>query len=116
MSEVKRYDVNEEWAHSGVVEAGDYVFVNYCSIGLDLPMEDQVRGAFDQLEKRLQLVGLTLESVVKIDALFGDIRDIPIMEKVIKERFHGKYPARKSFERDHSGKHTFQVDAIAYKG
>ena len=43
------------------------------------------------------------------------------MEKVIKERFHDKYPARKSIQTEFA--HTegirellFQVDAIAYCG
>lgn len=116
MPEIKRHDVNEEWAHSGIIEAGDFVFVGYCAAGAELPIEEQINKAFDQLEDRLHLVGLTLESVVKMDALFGDIHDIPIMEKVIKERFHGKYPVRKSFERDHDGRRSFQVDAVAYKG
>lgn len=25
-----RGDVNEDWAHSGIVEAGGFVFINYC--------------------------------------------------------------------------------------
>jgi hypothetical protein len=26
--EIKRSDVSEKWAHSGIVEAGDFVFIN----------------------------------------------------------------------------------------
>lgn len=48
------------------------------------------------LSKRLSFIVLTLESVVKLDALFKNIWDIPIMEKVIKKRFDRKYSARKS--------------------
>lgn len=45
----------------------------------------------------------------------------PIMEKVIKERFHGKYPVRKSIQTEfaHTGGESglqFQVDGIAYAG
>ncbi|MDR1209776.1 MAG: RidA family protein [Clostridiales bacterium] len=120
MSGIKRYDVNEEWAHSGVVEAGGFVFVNYCVGNVGQPAEAQIRGAFDELETRLSLVGLTLESVVKFDAMFRDIWNIPIMEKVVKERFRGKYPARKSIQTEfaHKGGEDgglcFQLDAIAY--
>ncbi len=114
MSEIIRHDVNEEWAHSGIIEAGDFVFIGYCS-GVGNTTEEQVNGAFDHLELRLKSVGLTLESIVKMDAMFEDISEIPIMEKVIKERFHGKYPVRKSFERNKNGGVKFQVDAIAYK-
>lgn len=41
------------------------------------------------------------------------------MEKVIKERFNGKYPVRKSIQTefaDQNNRLLFQVDAIAYLG
>jgi len=118
MSEIIRHDVHDGWAHSGMVEAGDFVFVNYCVGNVGQSIENQINGAFDHLEKRLATIGLALDTVVKIDALFKNIWDIPIMEKVIKERFNGKYPARKSIQTEFahkSGELLFQVDAIAYK-
>lgn len=30
MKGIKRLEVDEKWADSGVVEAGDYVFIAYC--------------------------------------------------------------------------------------
>jgi len=30
MSEIKRAELSEEWAHSGIVEAGGYIFISYC--------------------------------------------------------------------------------------
>src|SRR5690554_2797207 len=121
MSEIIRSDVNEKWAHSGIVEAGDFVFINYCVGNIGQPIEKQVNGAFDHLGRRLESIGLTLDLVVKIDCLFRDIWDIPVMEKVIKERFKGKYPARKSIQTEfaHSGGQDgllFQLDAKAFKG
>ncbi len=82
-------------------------------------MEEQINGAFDETEKRLALVGGTLENVVQMNCLFRDVRNIPIMEKVIKERFNGKYPARKSVQTEfaHTGGENglqFQADAVAY--
>ncbi|MDR2963747.1 MAG: RidA family protein [Bacteroidales bacterium] len=121
MREITRSDVNEEWAHSGIVEAGDFAFVSYCVGNIGQPIENQINGAFDHLEKRLKTIGLTLESVVKMDCLFRDVWNIPIMEKVIQERFHGKYPARKSIQTEfaHIGGAEgllFQLDAIAFRG
>jgi len=121
VNKIIRSDVNEEWAHSGIVEAGDFVFINYCVGNVGKPIEDQINGAFDHLSKRLKSIGLTLESVVKIDTLFRDVWNIPVMEKLIKERFNGHYPARKSIQTEfaHSGGEEgllFQLDAIAYKG
>ena len=30
MESIKRSDINEQWAHSGIVEAGDFAFISYC--------------------------------------------------------------------------------------
>ncbi|MHC1693667.1 MAG: RidA family protein [Eubacteriales bacterium] len=121
MSEIIRSDINEGWAHSGIVQAGDFVFINYCVGNIGQPIEAQVNGALDHLEDRLQSVGLTLACVVKVDALFRDVWNIPVMEKVFRERFKGQYPARKSIQTEfaHDGGQNgllFQLDAIAYKG
>jgi len=116
MAEIIRHDVNKLWAHSGIIEAGNFVYTSYCVGNVDGSIEEQINGAFDHLTDRLNSIGLTLESVVKFDALFKDIWDIPVMEKIIKERFNGKYPARKSFQTAfaHDGL-LFQLDAIAYR-
>lgn len=121
MSEILRYDVNEEWSHSGIIKAGDFCFLNYCVGNVGGSIEEQINGAFNQMEKRLALVGLNLESVVQMDCLFRDVWNIPVMEKVIKERFNGKYPVRKSIQTEfaHVGGSKgllFQADAIAYCG
>lgn len=112
-----RFDLNEEWAHAGVVRAGDFCFLGYCVGGLG-DVEAQVNGAFDHMATRLALVGLTLEDVVQMDCLFRDIRDIPVMEKVVRARFHGQYPVRKSIQTAFAGAggRAFQVDAVAYCG
>lgn len=121
MSGIIRKDVNEEWAHSGVVKAGDFYYLSYCVGNVGGSVEEQVNGAFDEMEKRLALFGLTLENVVQMDCLFRDVWNIPIMEKVIKERFKGHYPARKSIQTNfaHMGSENglqFQADAVAYGG
>jgi len=121
MDEIVRSDVNEEWAHSGVVEAGGFVFVSYCVGNIGQPVENQINGAFDHLAQRLASVGLGLDTVVQMDCLFRDVWNIPVMEKVIKERFNGKYPARKSIQTEfaHRGGQDgllFQLDAVAYRG
>ena len=89
--------------------------------GITGTFEEQVNGAFDQMESRLALFGLTLENVVQMDCLFRDVWNIPVMEKVIRERFHGKYPVRKSIQTEFAhvgGKDglQFQADAVAYCG
>ena len=118
---ITRHDISDDMALSGIVEAGDFVYVSFCAGNVGQPIEAQINGAFDHLAERLSLVSLTLESVVKIDAMFRDIWNIPVMEKVIKERFNGKYPARKSIQTEfaHKGGHEgllFQLGAVAFRG
>ena len=124
MSTIKRINVNQaqadEFAYSEVVEAGDYVFLTFCAPACGGPMEAQINSVLDQMELRLTAVGLTLESVVKMDVLMRDPWNIPIMEQVFKERFKGVYPARKTIatefaERGGEGGLGVQIDAIAYK-
>ena len=117
MGKIMRIELNEEWAHSGVVEAGDFVFISYCMRNEGQTVENQINGAFDVLEERLKSVGLGLKSVVKMDCLFKDIMDIHLLGQIIKERFNGSYPARKAFEtRFLRDEILFQIDAVAYRG
>jgi enamine deaminase RidA (YjgF/YER057c/UK114 family) len=116
-----RGDVNDEWAHSWYVEAGGFVFLSYCVGNVGRSVEEQIIGALDHMEKRLAKVDLKLSDVVKLDILLRDVWNIPIMEKVFKERFRGVYPARKTISTDFAhvggpdGLHV-QIDAIAYRG
>ena len=98
MGEIIRKEIHEEWAHSGIIRASDFCFIGYCAGNVGGTIEEQVNGAFDQMEARLALVGLTLENVVQMDCLFRDVWNIPVMERVIRDRFHGQYPVRKSIE------------------
>jgi 2-iminobutanoate/2-iminopropanoate deaminase len=121
MSSIIRGDVNEDWAHSGYVVAGEFVFLSYCVGNVGKSVEEQVNGALDHMEERLSKVNLTLNDVVKLDILLRDAWNIPIMEKVFKERFRGVYPARKTIETNfaHVGGPDglqVQIDGIAYLG
>lgn len=118
---IKRSDVNEEYAYSGVVEAGDFAFLSFCVGNVGQGPERQVEGALDDMERRLASIGLGLEDVVKIDVLMRDPWNIPLMEAVFKRRFPRGYPARKTVGTDfaHSGGPNgleVQMDAIAYRG
>ena len=116
MSEIKRVEIDEFWADSTIIEAGDQVYVGYCMANEGKSIDEQMHGAIDVLESRLNKVGLTLESVVKMDCLFKDINDLNELPAVLKERFKGKYPTRKAYTSDFIREGIrFQIDAIAYK-
>lgn len=120
MVEIIRNDVNHTWAHSGIITAGNLIFVNYCVGNPDQDIEGQINGAIDHLEERLKSIGETLDCLVKVDCLFKDIWQIPVMEKVFHERFKGNYPTRKSIQTafaHNGGVHglLFQMDAIGVR-
>jgi len=50
---IKRSDINEQWAHSGIVEAGDFAFISYCVGNIGQPIENQINGAIVHLKKGL---------------------------------------------------------------
>ena len=119
MTGILRNDINEKYAYSGYVEAGEFIFLSFCVGNVGESLEKQVDGALDNMSDRLKNAGLTLESVVKVDVLLRDAWDIPIMEKVFKRRFKGNYPLRKTIQTEfaHEGGETglkVQIDGIAY--
>ena len=120
MSEIIRYEVDEEMAFSGFVEAGDFVFLSFCVGNVGQSVEKQVEGALDDMSYRLEKLNLTLDSVVKVDILLRDVWDIPVMEEVFRRRFKGNYPARKTISTEfaHIGGPNglkVQIDGIAYR-
>ena len=121
MAPITRGDVNEQWAYSGYVQAGDFVYLNFCVGNVGGTVEEQVEGALDNMEERLSMVGLTLDAVVQVNVLLRDVWNIPIMETVFKRRFKGNYPARKTLSTEfaHAGGPAglkVQIDGIAYRG
>ena len=115
--DIIRSDVDDDYACSGIVEAGDFVFISYCFGNLGQSIEKQIIGAIETLEKRLETKGLTLESVVNTKCLFKDIMDLPVIKNVFKEKFKGMYPSRIAIQSDFVIEGLlFQLDAIAFKG
>lgn len=121
MSEIIRKEVNEENAYSGFVEVGDFIFLSFCVGNVGGSVEEQVESALDNMCKRLEKVNLNIDSVVKTYVLLRDVWDIPVLEKVFKQRFKGNYPARKTISTEFAHKGgpnglKAQIDAITYKG
>lgn len=119
--DIVRGDINLEYAYSGTVEAGDFVYLSFCVGNVGGTVEEQVEGALDDMERRLSGLGLSLRDVVKVDALLRDVWNIPVMESVFKRRFAGAYPARKTIGTDFAhvggpGGLEFQLDGIAFRG
>lgn len=44
MGEIERYDVSEEWAHSGIIKAGDFCFLGYDGLSVQRCLEYPCHG------------------------------------------------------------------------
>ena len=119
MNEIIRKDINEENAYSGSVKAGNYIFLTFCVGNVGGTVKEQVEGALEDMERRLKEFNLTLDAVVQVNVLLRDVWNIPVMEEAFKEKFKGKYPARKTISTDfaHVGGPKgleVQIDGIAF--
>ena len=116
---IKRYDIHKDYAYAGMVEANNTIYLSFCVGNVGESVERQIQGAFDHMEERLNSIGLNLDHLVKIDVIFRDIWNIPLLEKEIKRRFTN-YPARKTIESNFAhiggsdGLHV-QIDGIAVR-
>uniref|UniRef100_UPI00332182F3 hypothetical protein n=1 Tax=Oscillibacter ruminantium TaxID=1263547 RepID=UPI00332182F3 len=97
MSEIKRIEIDEVWADSTVIEAGDFVFIGYCMKNEGQDIKAQIMGAIEVLEQRLEMVGLTLESVVKMDCLFKNIDDLNYLRKLQVQVGHPAVKRQRGF-------------------
>ena len=73
MSEIIRKDIDSEYAYSGLVKAGNLIFLTFCVGNVGETVKEQVEGALDDMERRLKLVDLNLESVVQVNILLRDV-------------------------------------------
>ena len=113
---ILRADVDGDRASSGIVRAGGFCFLTRCVGDPDGTLEDQVNGAFDDMERRLAAVGLAADSVVRLDCVFRDLGDVPAAARAMRERFRGRYPATRCLQGEIEGGVSFQADAVAWCG
>lgn len=116
---IKRYLKNEELALHEVVVVDNTAYISFCAGNIGGTIEEQINGAIDDMENKLKIVDISLKDVVSINYTMRDIYNIPIMEKVFKERFNGEYPARMGSQTNYAhiggpdGLH-FQMSGVAY--
>jgi 2-iminobutanoate/2-iminopropanoate deaminase len=92
MSSIKR--VPTPFSYSSAVVAGDYAF-----LGLHRGSGDtfaaQLEDTFSGLQRTLAGLGLTLNSMVKVNVWLKNIEDLPAMERGFNAYFpEGGFPAR----------------------
>ena len=63
MSSIERYDISEEWAHSGIIKAGDFCYLSYCVGNIGGTIEEQINGAFDQMKTSVKMANLLMIAI-----------------------------------------------------
>jgi 2-iminobutanoate/2-iminopropanoate deaminase len=115
MSTVRRLPTPH--SYSSAVVAGDYVFLGLHR-GAGETFAAQLAATFDGLRATLAEVGLTLESVVKVNVWLKHIGDLPEMEKLFGRTFaQGQYPARMTATTEFIDDDCLlMIDGVAYRG
>ena len=86
MAEIERYDVSEEWAHSGIIKAGDLCFLGYCVGNIGGTIEEQIK------TKLLQASKLIRDAYDMTDGIVT--REVPKAEsQKIRQKKESKYTA-----------------------
>jgi 2-iminobutanoate/2-iminopropanoate deaminase len=92
MSRITR--IPSPYSYSSAVAAGDFVFLGLHR-GFGDDFSAQFEGVFEALKKTLAEVGLTLESLVKVNVWLKNIGDLPEMERRFSDYFEkDRFPAR----------------------
>ena len=115
MPDVER--VTTPYTYSTAVAAGEYVFLGLHR-GFGDSFSEQFESAFGYLQETLGELGLTLESVVKVNVWLKHIEDLPEMEKRFADYFEeDAFPARMTSTTAFIDKDCLMmIDGVAYKG
>ena len=115
MSEIKH--VTTPYSYSIAVACGDYVFLGLHR-GFGDSFAAQLDGTFAYLKRTLGELGLSLESLVKVNVWLKDIRDLPEMEQRFRDYFaEGRFPARMTSPTEFIDDDCLlMIDGVAYRG
>lgn len=61
---------------------------------VDGDVETQIRRVFDNLAAVAQAAGGSLDDLVKLNVFLTDLKDFPVVNRVMAEYLHEPYPAR----------------------
>lgn len=100
---------------SGVVSASGLVFVAGVGAHFEGDIKAHTRHVLDELEKRLQQAGSSMEKVVKVNVYLNDLKDYAAMNEVFLGRFGPEPPVRTTIAAAGGipGNSLVEIDCIA---
>jgi len=100
---------------SGVVSASGLVFVAGVGAHFEGDIKAHTKHVLDELEKRLQQAGSSMEKVVKVNVYLNDLKDYAAMNEVFLGRFGPEPPVRTTIAAAGGipGNSLVEIDCIA---
>jgi enamine deaminase RidA (YjgF/YER057c/UK114 family) len=100
---------------SGVVSAGGLVFIAGIGAHFEGDIKAHTRHVIDEIQKRLESVGSSMEKVVKVNVYLNDLKDYAAMNEVFLGRFGPEPPVRTTIAAAGGipGNSLVEIDCIA---
>ena len=101
---------------SGVVSYGNMVFIAGIGAHFEGDIKAHTKHVLDEIQKRLEEVGSSMEKVVKVNVYLNDLKDYAGMNEVFLGRFGPEPPVRTTIAAAGGipGNSLVEIDCIAY--
>ena len=101
---------------SGVVSAGGLVFIAGIGAHFEGDIKAHTKHVIDEIQKRLESVGSSMEKVVKVNVYLNDLKDYAAMNEVFLGRFGPEPPVRTTIAAAGGipGNSLVEIDFIAF--
>jgi enamine deaminase RidA (YjgF/YER057c/UK114 family) len=100
---------------SGIVSAGGLVFIAGIGAHFEGDIKAHTKHVIDEIQKRLESVGSSMEKVVKVNVYLNDLKDYAAMNEVFLGRFGPEPPVRTTIAAAGGipGNSLVEIDCIA---
>jgi 2-iminobutanoate/2-iminopropanoate deaminase len=100
---------------SGVVSYGDMIFIAGIGAHFDGDIKAHTKHVLDEIQKRLEEIGSSMEKVLKVNVYLNDLKDYAGMNEVFLGRFGQDPPVRTTIAAPGGvpGNSLVEIDCIA---
>jgi 2-iminobutanoate/2-iminopropanoate deaminase len=101
---------------SGIVSYGNLVFIAGIGAHFEGDIKAHTKHVLDEIQKRLEQVGSSMEKVLKVNVYLNDLKDYAAMNEVFLGRFGPEPPVRTTIAAAAGipGNSLVEIDCIAY--
>lgn len=100
---------------SGIVSSGNLVFIAGIGAHFEGDIKAHTKHVLDEIQKRLEQVGSSMEKVLKVNVYLNDLKDYAAMNEVFRGRFGAEPPVRTTIAAAGGipGNSLVEIDCIA---